>query len=119
IISTVMVVSVSVLIKSIEKVKQNELEETANLLMIQALEISKSPSDVFVSDSEIINLPVNSTRYYRYAVVNNQNILQKQGETTHLSDCSSGSNYNIQRFEEEFENLSLCMQIAITPVNLN
>jgi type II secretory pathway pseudopilin PulG len=122
IISTTMIVAVSLIVNSLYELRNNETEDAANGIMIQALEIAKSPSDVVLSDATLLSASFDSTHYYSLSSENDQNFLQLQNQNQ-MVDCSTNSVYRIQDVsavantaqQEVLANVDICLQLIITP----
>ncbi len=116
ILSTVLVASVSVLVNSMLRISINDLEDAANTIMIQALEISKSPVDVLVSDLSIQEAGFETTQNFSLDITDEGNVLQRQSEGA-LTECTPNSVYNINSQVRDIQTKSnICLQVRITPL---
>lgn len=113
IISTVMVASVSVMIRSLVRIKINDVEDAANSVMIKALEIAKSPAILNIS-RDISNRPIDSSTYLS---LGSEGILNVQDGDSQMNECNEGSEYNVQSLlPEDITNSSvICVQVEIVP----
>jgi competence protein ComGC len=112
IISTTLVTSVNILISSLIKFQINEIEDTANTIMLEALEIAKSPSSILVSENVT---STNTEQYYSLLKEDGRNILAKEFDELG-SRCSKDSIYFLdQIITDTSRELVICLQIKITP----
>lgn len=119
IISSTMLVSVNVIIQNVAQLRVNELEDAANGVMIQGLEIAKSPADV-VTNSELLpdkETVANSSipLFFTLDRSGNQNILNEIVNGSVITECNDGSPYLVE-IESDNENLNgfnTCLQIEI------
>lgn len=125
VISLTIVFSVSLVAKARVVVKNNEIQDQANGLMIKALEIFKSPSDIFIPAEAGLT---NTAASYSFSFDKNSSVVNpdvpavepNSGGTTLLyqqSDgpitiCDANTNpvYRLDRFSFPF-----CEQILISP----
>lgn len=117
VISTVFVSAMTLLSSSIIQVIGNEIEDAANLTLVQGIEIIKSPTEVIVSDQ-----PTTVDSYY--ALVKNsaggtsQYNLVKQTNGV-LTDCSAQSPYIISNLLElGYSEIEVCLQAQIKQVRV-
>ncbi|MDQ6985162.1 MAG: hypothetical protein Q9M91_01285 [Candidatus Dojkabacteria bacterium] len=115
IISTTLVVAVNLVISSLYRVKQNEIEDVSNKSLIKALEIVKAPSTVLVTQ-----LPTTSGLTYSYSLEfdedTNENFLKLQTEG--IDSCEKSSDYYID-FDKiavaDIDQITSCLEIQVIP----
>lgn len=113
IISTSIVASTSLAVNSQKKIIENQREDTANGLLIQALEVAKSPSQILLD--EPIDFVADRTYYFRFTQ-KNQRLLLSQSDTS-LTSCDTGSSYQVETFGDKSDiNFPLCMGVEVTYV---
>ncbi len=114
IISTALVASVSVIVNSLIKVRVNEIEDSANSLLIQSMEIAKTPNTVVVNDGAINNNSVGTAYYFTLQNASNQNTLQRvTSSTTLINSCPANSPYNANNFLGTNVDYNICIQLQI------
>lgn len=117
VISTVFVAAMTLLSSSIIQVIANEIEDAANLTLVQGIEIIKSPTEVIISEQ-----PTTVDSYYALvknsAGGSNEYNLVKQTDGV-LTDCSPQSPYIISNsLELGFSELEVCLQAQIKQVRV-
>lgn len=114
IISTTVVASTTLVVKSLATIKNNEIEDTANGVMIKALEIAKSPADVYVSDTSFVNAASGQVYFFSIQNQNNQYTLRRESGTA--STCDSQGPFKTNLFTQTTtQNINICLVIEITP----
>lgn len=110
IISTSIVASTSLAVNSQKKVIENQREDTANGILVQALEVSKSPS--LISLGEEIDFVADRTYYFRFTE-ENQRLVLAQAPTA-LTSCEQGSLYQVETFGNTEEiNFPMCIGVEV------
>ena len=115
IISTAMVASVSVMINSLINIRVNEIEDSANYALIQALEIAKSPTGLVFS-SDISSRPINSSVFL--SLESDKKLTISSGNQA-LTTCSENSVYNIKKLLASSISVTsnICVQVEMIPRN--
>lgn len=113
IISTAMVASISVMINSLIRIKINDIEDSANTVMVKALEVAKSPAAISVSeniDNRTVNVPI-------YFLLNTSSQLQLQNNDSINTTCTDNNKYNVKALlpEDITASSQICVQIEIIP----
>jgi hypothetical protein len=117
VISTVFVSAMTLLSSSIIQVVGNEIEDAANLTLVQGIEIIKSPTEVIVSEQ-----PTTVDSYY--ALVKNPasasyvyNLVKQTGGV--MTDCSTQSPYIISNLLDlGYGEVEVCLQAQIRQVRV-
>ncbi len=119
VISTALVASISVLASSIARIKANEIEDSANSFMLQAVELSKSPSPLVLSNGSLNTITQSgsgSQFYFSLAEDSRNNKYLKQETRVDLTECTATSPYNITRLlDQSTASAQVCLRVKITP----
>ncbi len=116
IISTTVIASTTLVVKALATIKNNEIEDTANGVMVKALEIAKSPADIYVSDTSLVNTVNGQVYFFSIQNQNNQYTLRRESSTA--NSCDSQSPYITDLTQgSQAQNINVCLVIEITPQN--
>lgn len=110
IISTTLVVSTNLVIKSLTQVRINELEDRATNVLVKGMEVAKAPTAI-VADT--IPDQINTT--YSYSIVENPNGNFFENQQGRLTDCNPGNDYEINFGLIDSENDIACLEVSVTP----
>ncbi len=113
VVSTAMVASISVMVNSLVRIRVNDIEDSSNTVLIQALEIAKSPTGLIIS-TDISQRPVNNSIYL--SLENNDRLSVRAGSGPLIS-CSETSIYNVNDLlpDDVSASSQVCVQIEIIP----
>ncbi|MCA9386655.1 type II secretion system protein [Candidatus Dojkabacteria bacterium] len=113
VISTAMVASISIMINSLVRIKVNDIEDSANSVMIKALEAAKSPATISLSQ-DISAVAVNSSVFFS---LDETARLQYEINDTVNTSCTSQNKYNVKTLlpDDVSSNSEICVQIEIIP----
>lgn len=132
IIATTIIGSMVLVAGSLVTVRNNQTEDYVNGILINAIEVSKSPSNLFVNDDSFLQTGGSSVSYFRFTNDGTNAILQRTFDGD-LTQCGDQSQYLItnrildvvpipgaaptQQQEENvlFVNPTVCLQVQITP----
>ena len=120
IISTTLVASVSILINSLSRTKVNEIEDAANAVMIQALEVAKSPAQN-VSVSSTSFAPNQRGEVYSFKLnksIDGENVLEEIRQPS-TEGCNSQSPYYVtpDNRTDVTQEIDLCLQITVENIS--
>jgi hypothetical protein len=91
IVASTMVAATQLSVRALIDIKQNEIEDYANSVMLKALEVAKSPSDINVTHLVTAG---NYTGSYSSSLLNGKPVLYQQSPTiVGMGTCTSGSVY--------------------------
>ena len=113
IISVTVIVAVNVIIKTLVEIKSNEIDETANAIMLEAMEVAKSPAAVLISDDDITRAGLGSSLYYTLSKEGGEKFL-KQVQNPELTECGASSDYYYNLEDSPSKKSSFCLQVIIT-----
>lgn len=117
VISTVIVSAMSLLTSAMVRVINNEIEDAANLFIVQGMEFMKSPTQVKVSAQ-----PTTTSSYYALvknatAGNNTYTLVRQTGGV--MTDCPAGSVYAISDLQSlGYGEVRLCLQAEIKQTRL-
>ncbi|MCA9381298.1 hypothetical protein KC678_03465 [Candidatus Dojkabacteria bacterium] len=113
VISTAMVASISIMINSLVRIKINDIEDTANSVMIKALEAAKSPATLSLSQ-DISAIAVNSSVFF---ALDESSSLQIQLNDVVNTSCTSQNKYNVSVLlpDDVSSSSEICVQVEIIP----
>lgn len=121
IISTTIIASTSLVINSLVTVRENEISDAANGLLVQTVEIIKSPSNIYVSDNIFTSGSVGQTYYFRLKEGSNSSasFLEYISGGSPINTCTASSPYYKSLNLNNNTSVNSCLQIQIKPVKAN
>ncbi len=117
IISTAMVASISIMVNSLIRIRVNDIEDSANTILIQALEIAKSPTQLRVN-ADLSTIPYDSSVFL--ALGDNDRLQIQRGHSVQGNlinpDCNTSSVYNVNDLlpEDVSASSQICIQLEVT-----
>jgi hypothetical protein len=101
------------MIRSLIRIKINDVEDAANSVMIEALEIAKSPSSLNIS-RDISNRPIDSVTYLS---LGSSGVLNVEDGDSQLNQCSENSEYSVESLlpDDIASSSVICVQVEIVP----
>ncbi len=116
IISTTLIASVNLAASSVVTSKENEIDDTANALLVFGLELAKSPGDLIVNDQALVGSTVNQT--YLYSMEKENSIYYLKRETADFPDCNASSpfklDFHITTSSQNLNTNNYCLKLEIT-----
>lgn len=113
IISTTVIASTTLVVQSLATIRNNETEDTANGLMVKALEIAKSPAQVYVTDTSFVNAVTGQPYFFSIQNQNDQYLLRR--ESSDISTCQVNSPYAVDLYPDGSEvSFLACLVVGIT-----
>ncbi len=126
IISTTLVASLALIVNSMIKIKQNEIQDTANGVMIKGLELAKSPKNIAISELPRNGGSTEVNTFYRItsSSVGASVLLEKveEGTSSLNQGCTSTSPYNIKTspvLSQLNAGYDICLQLNIVYLSSN
>lgn len=118
IIGTTIISAMSLAANSLINVRNNELEQYANTILIKTVEKLKSPTDIRVSGVDLTRSQTGQTYYYKLTETSGVLLLEQDIFQTRLPDtCASGTAYYFQpsTIPEDSFTTPVCIQVRIKP----
>lgn len=112
VISTTVIASTTIAVNSQRTLIENERTQTANGVLIQALEIIKSPAQIAVVNPDFFP---NTPSYYRLTQSEDRYVLASVDDRAFIDDCTVNSTFQVSsRLVQEPVNFPLCIMVEIT-----
>lgn len=127
IISSTILGSMLLVSNSFVVVRQNQTEDYVNGLVVTAMEIVKSPSNIFVTDDSFVATQNSTPVFFKLSRVNGTAYLERT-QDTQITTCATGSQYIISAELTQTRNTTpgatatlattppVCVQVKIIPV---
>ncbi len=118
IISMTMISAISVVLKANSVIKSNEIQDTANDLLLQSFELLKSPDKVKVLQggfSELSQYGISTVYSINFDTSLNRNGYLKKASQPG-TQCDNSSEFNVKLSAAIDRPYPICIKITITPV---
>lgn len=117
IISTTIVASTTLAVNSQRAVLENQREDTANGVLVQALEVAKSPVDIKLG-SQVDFLPLNTYSFRFTRDSRTGDLVLAEVPRQQLTTCSEGSIFQVETFfaQDEIE-FPLCLAVEVEMID--
>lgn len=109
IISTTIIVSISSLLGTAEGMRQNEIGESSNFILLKSIELARSPSEITVIGE------VGLADYYAIENLDGQ-AFRLRGVNQTNTNCDQESIFLASNILENPSNHPICLRISITPI---
>lgn len=116
IISMTMISSMTVVLRANNLIKNNEVQDTANEILMQAFELLRSP--------EVVKVQQGYSRLGQAGVLTSYSMEFDDTRKGYLNmvssnfdaNCSTGNSYNVESLSTSNRPYAICLRINITPV---